>query len=408
MKILQINNCHYRRGGADVVYLNTIDLLKKNNHQVIEFSQKGDLTLNSEYSDYFVQEVNPFELSFLKKIIHLSRTLYSKAAAQQLDRLIKKEKPDIAHIHLYKGGLTAAILPILKKHKTPTCITLHSYEFLCPRNTLCDAENRICEKCIRGSKINCITKRCNRKNLLYSIVNYIEFIINTKVIKPENYFDKIISVSKFNYNKHAQKNNIKEKLDFLYNFNPGCETSEYNNERGMYYLYFGRLSEEKGLLTLINAFKNIKNAHLKIVGTGPLEKSLCETIATDNIKNIELLGYKTGNELNSIILKSSFILVPSEWYENNPMTIVEGYTMGKPVIGSKIGGIPEIILDGKTGYLFEMRNVEQLRDKIIESILLTEKEYEIMSKEARKFALYNFSEKVHYDKLIGIYNGMLT
>ena len=120
MKILQINSVHYRRGGADVVYLNTIKLLRDYGHEVIEFSQKGNNIQESSFKEFFVNEYDPLKLSFFKKIIKTPRQLYSFEAARKIKKLIKREKPDVAHIHLYKGVLTGAILLILKKYNVPT------------------------------------------------------------------------------------------------------------------------------------------------------------------------------------------------------------------------------------------------------------------------------------------------
>jgi len=405
MKILQINNCHYRRGGADSVYLNTIELLKKFGNEVFEFSQSGADNFDSEFEDYFVNEFNPLKLNTLTKITSTPRQLYSIEASYKLAKLLQNLRPDIAHIHLYKGVLTASILTILKKNKIPICITLHDYSLLCPRNILFDGDNKICEKCISSSSINCVIKRCNRKNLMFSFINYLEFNINNNIIKPENYFDKIIPVSRFSFNKHSLKKSIKDKLVHLYNFSPKCESAIPNPEKGNYFLYFGRLSNEKGLHTLINAFQKLGSAYkLKIVGTGPLVEELKSII---KIKNIDFLGFKTGNELNAIVADCSFVIVPSEWYENNPMTIVEGYSLGKPVIGSRIGGIPELIEDNLTGYTFEMANIDDLVDKITLAEKLSPSDYATMSHNAREFALTNFTENLHYNKLIEIYKSIL-
>ena len=408
MKILQINNCHQRRGGADVAYLNTIDLLRRNGNQVFEFSQLAKENIESDYSNTFVDNFAPLEFTIVKKILKTPRQLYSFEASKKLLNLIEKERPDIAHIHLYKGVLTASILRVLKKYKIATCITLHDYSLLCARNILFDGDNKICEKCITSSSINCILKRCNRKNLMYSIVSYLEYNINNTIFRPEKSFKKIIAVSKFNFQKHSLKESLKDKLVHLYNFFPGLEETKPNPIKGNYFLYYGRLSNEKGLNTLISAFSKLDDRfQLKVIGTGPLKEDLEATVKSLGINNIEFHGYKTGDELNQIIKNSSFVIVPSEWYENNPMTIVEGYSMGKPVIGSNAGGIPELISDYNTGFSFEMSNPNDLIKKIIFAQNINQVEYAVMSEKARLFAEHNFSEKLHYKKLMDIYKEML-
>ena len=408
MRILQINNCHFVRGGADAVYLNTIDLLKKNGNQVFEFSQLAQENVESDYRYTFVDNFDPLKYTIAQKILKTPRQLYSFEASKKLSSLIEKERPDIAHIHLYKGVLTASILWVLKKYTISTCITLHDYSLLCPRNILFDGDNKICEKCITSSTINCILKRCNRKNLIYSTLTYLEYNINNTIFKPEKCFNKIIAVSKFNFQKHSLKEPLKDKLVHLYNFFPGIEETKANPIKGNYFLYYGRLSNEKGLNTLISAFSKLDDSfQLKVIGSGPLKEDLEATVKSLGINNIEFQGYKTRDELNSIIKNSSFIIVPSEWYENNPMTIVEGYSMGKPVIGSYVGGIIELISDYNTGFSFEMANQNDLLKKLKLAQNINQSEYKVMSENARFFAEHNFSEKLHYKKLMTIYKEML-
>jgi len=391
------------------VYLNTGKLLHKMGNEVIYFSTKSSQNEASEFSDYFINDVDALKLNFKDQLLNTPRKLYSFEAKRNLEKLVLETKPDVAHIHLYKGGLTASILPVLKKYKIPVVITLHDYSLLCPRNIMIDGGGKICEKCLNSSTINCILKRCNRKNIFYSTISYIEFNLNNNLLKPEDYFSKIICVSKFNYEKHLVKTNLKEKLAHVYNFNSRLNNSLPNQTKGGYFLFYGRLSQEKGLLTLVNAWKQVNNKiRLKIVGEGALSQQIEQHVRENKIENIEILGYKTGEVLNQLIRDASFIIVPSEWYENNPMTIIEGYSMGKPVIGSNIGGIPELIQDGKTGFLFEMGNVDDLVLKIKQADSLSNENYEMFSKDAVQFANENFSEDLHYRKLMKIFTDAIN
>jgi len=208
---------------------------------------------------------------------------------------------------------------------------------------------------------------------------------------------------------HSRKSELKEKLVHLYNFYPKLETTVPNHKKGDYFLFYGRLSYEKGILTLLKAWKNINSENqLKIVGVGNTMKSILTYISQNNLTNIEILGFKSGNELKEIVSKASFIIVPSEWYENNPLTIIEAYSNGRPVIATRIGGIPEIVNDNSTGFLFEMGNIDQLSQKIIKACQLTDDDYFTMSKNAREFADKNFSEEEHYINLMNIYRNLLS
>jgi glycosyltransferase involved in cell wall biosynthesis len=161
-------------------------------------------------------------------------------------------------------------------------------------------------------------------------------------------------------------------------------------------------------LTLIKSWKNLPlEFKLVIVGDGPVCKLITDFIDTNKMYNVEYVGFKQGTELNNLIKNSSFIIVPSEWYENNPLTIIEAYANGKPVIGADIGGITEIIINKKTGFLFSSRNIEDLSSKIIEANALSEEKYKKMALEARKFAELNFDEETHYKRLLNLYKSII-
>jgi glycosyltransferase involved in cell wall biosynthesis len=409
LRILMINNCHYRRGGADVVYLNTGDLMESRGHDVAYFSTKSQYNYPAPYSEFFVRDVDALKLNFVEQLVFMPRKLYSWESSRNLKKIIDQFQPDLAHIHLYKGGMTAAILPVLRRGKIPTVITLHDYSLLCPRNIMIDGDGNICERCLTATRLNCIYYRCNRKNLYYSIVNYIEFILNNNIFNPKKYFNRIICVSKFNYLKHTSHPLFKDRFVHLYNFYPLLSQSDPNTKKGSYFLFYGRLAPEKGVMTLINTWKRLgKEVQLKIIGEGAMSAMIKNEIKNSNLTNIEFLGFRKGEELFRYIREASFILVPSEWYENNPLTIVEAYSSGKPVIGSNIGGIPELIIEEKTGYLFSMGNSMELEAKINNAMQLTEGEYLEMSETAYRFACDKFSEKNHYHDLLNIYREVIN
>lgn len=410
MKILQINNCHFRRGGADVVYLNTTDLLLKNGHEVICFSQKTENNINLKSKEYFIDQIDFFKLSYVRKLLKTPRFFYSTEAKNKLESLLKTERPEIAHIHTYKGTLTPSILIPLKKHNIPVVITLHDYGFLCPHNLFLDGKGQVCEKCLTSNNsINCIINKCNRNNIFLSTISSLEFAFHKNIIPFSKFFDKLIAVSKFGLEIHSRKGEFKEKLHHLYNFYPGFINSQPNANKGNYFLYFGRLSHEKGIHTLLKAWANIKSdMMLKIVGDGPLMVQLKEFIIENKISNVDMIGFKKGEELISLINNASFIIVPSECYENNPLTIIEAYANGKPVIASQIGGITEIVVQNKTGFLFEKGNIGQLTQNIERAFEISDEEYVELSKNARKFSEDNFSEDKHYNELIDIYKNTIN
>ena len=215
---------------------------------------------------------------------------------------------------------------------------------------------------------------------------------------PLDYIDNFIFVSKFAQAKHIEADSkYAEKSTFLYNFTPEKQVDLLNKQD--YFLYLGRISEEKGIPTLLEAMAKLPHIHLKIAGTGPL----LQQFEDRNMANVEFLGFKEGKVLAKLIREARFVVVPSEWYENNPLSVIEPMMSGTPVIGSQIGGIPELIQEGITGYLFHNGDVEGLSMKIDKAFRLDAAQYIEMCKATRKYAKANFSEDSYYDKLELIY-----
>jgi len=402
MRILLINNVHQIKGGADRVYFNTGNLLEQEGHEVVYFSSYHPDNIQLSKGQ-FVNLPDKRSSSFLTKAGSVGKYFYNQDAAENLEILLQKEKPDIAHLHLYIGGLTVSILTILKKYKIPIVQTIHDYRLLCPANVFFDSRNRICEKCRDSNFYHCILQRCVDGNVFYSTIASLEAYYRKYRITPLDYVDHFIFVSKFSRDKHIEFNlNYGKRSSQLYNF---AFFQEENNiaKTGSYFLYFGRLSKEKGIHTLIEA--SIKTGlPVKIAGTGPLAE---DVRSAGTHENIEYLGYLAGEELNRVVREAAFILVPSECYENNPMAIVEAYTLGKPVIGSRLGGIPEIIEDRLTGFLFSHGNVQELARTMKEAMKIKDEAYITMSNNARSFATKNFSHKNHLVKLVSVYNKLI-
>ena len=193
----------------------------------------------------------------------------------------------------------------------------------------------------------------------------------------------------------------------LYNFTTSIATTSKQIPTNKYFLFFGRLSYEKGVKTLLKAFKELPECNLKIVGTGPKEKELKLFVSNNSMNNVEFLGYKRGLELIDLVKNAYSVIVPSEWYENNPMTIIEAYSVGTPVIGAKIGGIPEIIIDGKTGYQFTTGNSDNLQETIKKILSLTPEAYQRLSAGTLEFAHENLSLENYYPRLIAFYSHFL-
>lgn len=412
MKILLIDNFFYRKGGAEVVFLNTGKLLEEHGEEVVYFSQKWDKNLSCKDEKYFSQGISADTQGVINKIKGVSKYFYNREAATMIEKLIVAEKPDVAHIHLFWGGISPSVLKALKKYNVPVVHTVHDYRMICPAYAFRDISGNVCEKCKGGKYYKCIANRCSRGNIVMSALMSMEMYFRNAFINPRKYIDGFMFVSNFAKNKHFEHEpGFRDcRCVTMYNFQDASVLANVDDTidtYDSYYLFYGRLSEEKGIKTLIQAMKQFPNLKLKIVGTGPLEDELKKLCVENKLGDVEFLGFKSGDELFDLVRRAKFTCVPSEWYENNPMTIIEAYTLRTPVIGAAIAGITEIVDDGNTGYLFESGNVNSLVEAIKKSAEISKDDYIKMKDNADEFADENFDKEKYYNKLIDLYKATI-
>lgn len=278
-------------------------------------------------------------------------------------------------------------------------MTLHDYKMACASYQML-ANGRICEACKGGKYYNCFFKKCVKDSEAKSLLNTIEMYLHHKIFHIYDLVDVFISPSMFLKNK-VEEMGFKGKIIYLPNFvNLEDYRPQYDWQENAI-VYFGRLSKEKGLFTLIEAMKGL-NTKLKIIGEGPIKEGLKLSVRSLELKNIKFLGYKAGEELKDEIRKSMFVILPSEWYENNPRSIIEGFALGKPAIGARIGGIPELVKDNETGLTFEPWNADDLKRRISQ-LIENPSEISRMGKNARKMVNEELNPDIHYGKLMEIY-----
>jgi glycosyltransferase involved in cell wall biosynthesis len=399
MKILLANKYYYLKGGAEVSFFETAKLLENKGHKVVFFSMQHPRNYTSEYEKYFVSNVDYEKKGFRYKIAILLKLLYSLEAKKKIEKLIEREKPDIAHLNNIYHQISPSILHSLKKIRIPMIMTLRDYKMVCASYLMLNNRN-VCDACKDGRYYNCFIKSCVKKSRAKSLLNTIEMYLDHKILNIYDLVDVFISPSRFLKSK-LEEMGFKKKIVYLPNFvNLEEFQPEYSWQENSI-VYFGRLSKEKGLFTLIEAVKGL-DVKLKIIGEGPIRESLEHRAKSKEIKNIEFMGYKSGEDLKNKIRKSMFVVLPSEWYENNPRSIIEGFALGKPAIGARIGGIPELVRDNETGLTFEPGNADDLREKIKE-LLGNSSLLKKMGENARRFVETELNPEKHYQKLMEIY-----
>lgn len=247
--------------------------------------------------------------------------------------------------------------------------------------------------------------KCVKESFAKSCINVAEGYIH-KWRHSYDVIDKIITPSAFYKKKFEEFGIPGKRVVHIPNF-LDTEKPEINktNDCEEYYLYFGRLSEEKGVLTLLRAFQGI-DAKLYIVGTGPIKSDIEEYISAESITNIKVLGFMSGQPLKDIVGNAKAVILPSEWYENGPYSAIEALQMGRPIIGANIAGIPELV-DGN-GYLFKSGSPEDLKEQIEKMEGLTEAEYQKLKSNSYKLFLNSYTKENHYKKLEKIYLSVLN
>ena len=408
MKILQINNYNYLKGGSEKVYQVTIELLKANGHQVRYFSTADPK--NEELCEGYAVGIQSWRNAkgLIGKLKGVCDFIYNLQVARQLDSYLNDFHPDVAHLHIFYGNLSNAIIDVLHKHQIPMIQSVHEFRLLCPAYTCLNMHLRVCERCAMSTfKLSCISKRCIKGSFTMSVIASIECFVRDRFYNYQKNISAFVMVSRFIEKKHIEYfPQIASKCYQIYN---SIDVEYYEKFvipvccKERCYLYLGRLSNEKGIKTLIDVFRKKSHLCLKIVGTGIAEDELKEYVRKLGLSNIEFLGFVSGEKLLNIVSAARFTMVPSEWYENNPLSIIESLALGTPVIGSDIGGLPELIVEGKNGFLHNPKDELSLKEALKRAEDLSTEEYESFCKFSIKMARERFDNKVYYQKLMELY-----
>lgn len=400
MKVLMINKFFFLKGGAERVMFDTIEVLEKNGHTVIPFSTKHEKNIQTPYAEFFVDYV---DFSKTEGVIKGLKNLYSFKTQKNLEALIRQEKPDVAHIHNSYFHISPSIFRVLKKYNIPVVMTVHDYNLICPNYKLF-TKGSPCEQCKRHKYYNAIKNNCSGSSILKSIGLAGTMVVNKLFNFYEEGVNAYITPSAF----------MKEKLTEwgyapapMYVVNNPVDTSDVsvgNVKKGDYIIYAGRFSSEKGIPVLIKALQRIPDVPAKIIGDGPL-RPLVESM-TQDMPHVEILPYTNSKQdLFELVAGALATIVPSQWYENYPMSVVESLAVGTPVIGAKIGGIPEMVIDGKTGYTFMPGNVDDLAGKI-KLIISKSTDMDSMSVYAESFVKNNNSKDIYYKRIMDVYESI--
>lgn len=415
MNILLINHTHFYRGGAHTVYFKTAELLGKHGHKVIFFSMHHPDNLPSEFSEYFMPHIDwNVHHSHISKVKTAGTLLYSFEARKRLSMLLDKYPVDLVHMHNIYHTLSPSILHTLKKRGIPTVMTLHNYKLVCGSYLLYlrdPVKGRTCEDCGGGRFYMSVRNKCVKDSYFKSMLTAAEMYLHHKILHIYENIDMFIATSMFIKNK-LNEMGFKRDTVFLPNFfdiseymeiESSLESSRKSGQK--YVIYVGRLAPEKGLWTLLDAAKRFSDSGivLKLSGSGPMKEPLMDKVRREGITNVEFLGYIKYRDLCREIMNSIAMVLPTECYENNPLSVIEAFAFGKPVIGARIGGIPELVRNEETGLTFEPGDPDGLSERIMYLTGHPEKA-EKWGRNAKAFVENELDSEKHYRKLMEIYD----
>lgn len=399
MRVLMINKFLYTNGGSEIYMLRLGECLKKFGHEIQYFGMEHEGRCVGNDVNAYTSNMDFHNGSKLSKLTYPIKTIYSFEARKKLRLVLENFDPDVCHINNFNYQLTPSIIVELQKwreagHSCRIIYTAHDYQLICP-NHMCrnPVIEELCEKCLGKHFLHCIRGKCIHGSVMKSIIGTAEAgFWNAKQIY--RYLDVIICCSRFLKAKMDTNPILAGKTLVMHNFVERKRRTE--TEIKEYVLYFGRFSKEKGVHALIEVCKELPDIPFIFAGAGPLEKEL------EGVKNIHNAGFLHGEELEKLIREARFSVVPSEWYENCPFSVMESQMCGTPVLGADIGGIPELIRDGETGELFPSGNMKELK-RSIQKLWNDHQRTELYRRNCAKIQYDTVEDYV--EKLMKIYKG---
>jgi len=398
MRILLVNKFLYPKGGAETYTFALGKLLENNGHEVQYFGLDNEKNVVGNNVNEYVTNMD-FSEGILRNLNAPFRIIYSHEARKKIRRVLDDFKPDVVHLNNIQYHLTPSIIlethrwRTKEKRKCKIVYTAHDFQLICPSHGLFDKNLVPCEKCLDGRYIHCFETKCLKNSRAKSLLGTIDGYF-WKNNPAYTYVDAYICCSEFLKQKLDTQERFRDKTVVIHNFKD-LNIVEDIVKKG-YVLEFGHLSKDKGTDTLLEVAKRMPEVKFVFIGYGTSVEDM------KDIPNVEYLGFKSGEGLYRLIAEASISVCPSEIYENCPFSVIESISLGTPVIGSRMGGIPELIDENITGKLFEAGNIDEL-EQVIKEIISVPGLLEKYSTNCfnAKFETAN----TYYEKILKIYDG---
>lgn len=410
MRILQASKFWFPLGGVESYISGVAGELRRRGHALAEFGMAHEQNGPSDYADLFVPFVElggaGRGLSLAAKVKTSARILYDARVSRSVGRLCDRFAPDVAHVHLFERQLTPALILGLARRGVPILQTFHDYSFICPSYTLMKGMTVPCDvECMRRGYHRAVVHRCVKGSRAASALSALELFLRRDVIRYQKRVDLFISPSEYLRTLLVRWGLEARKVVHLPNY---VRTAEFEPrfEPGGYALFVGRLSFEKGLWTLLDAAAGLPEVEFRIVGRGPEGEALQADVSRRRLANVRLEGFKHGEELREIYRNALCVVMPSEWPENSPMVVYEAFASGKPVVGTAIGGIPELIQPGVDGLVVPAFDAAALGEAV-RRLANTPGLAREMGRRGREKVVERYDISRHVDRLTTLYEGVI-
>ena len=410
MKIALVNYRYFVSGGPERYLFNIKELLERQGHKIVVFSIKNSRNEPSPFENYFLDSIGDdvyFEDS--KKSLSMvlksfSRMFYSFEAKRKFTQLLRDTKPDLVYILQYHNKLSPSVIFAARSLGIPVVHRISDMQYMCPNALFYTSNRGICEDCLHGKRLSCIKEKCVLNSRIYSSIKAAAKLFHDIIGVPKK-IDAFVVPAKFTLNRLNEYGIPANKLHHIPTFFNLKDNSPSVNYLP-YALYIGRIVPQKGLSTLVEAFADT-DMHLKIIGG-------CNDDFIDSLKqslsnrkhNIEFLGEMKFDHIKDYLRECMFTIVPSEWYDNFPNSVLESFAFKKPVIATNIGSLPELVEDGVTGRLFNYKDANHLRT-IADNLFSDVKSVKNMGDNAFARVQSVYSPTTHYQSLINLFNSLV-
>ena len=407
--IVNVNKFHYMRGGSERYYFDLAEILRGHGHRVVAFSMAHASNVAPAGPARFVPEVRWGERrGGVRALATLGHIIHSRTAARAMDELLQSDGVDLAHLHNISHQISPSILAPLRRRGATVVQTLHDYKLICPNYRLF-TEGAPCERCRGGRYWNALLHRCNRGETMGSLAIAIESSVHRATDTYARGVDLFIAPSEFLMRKAIAFGVPAERLRHIpypmqlppLDPETGRAGGPGNDAAGApFFLYTGRLAPEKGIMTLLKAAERVPEATVVIAGDGELREDV--RARASRLARVQLVGHKGRDEVVRLQRAALSVVVPSEWYENLPLAVMEAHAAATPVIGARIGGIPEMIEEGRTGWLFPPGDDATLAD-CLRAALRDPARARAMGVAGRAWVADRYDPARHYDAIHAAY-----